>query len=75
LDELSTANLSARSELSFAPDLDHYGVLPVVLKALRKRLRKMTDIELLRFGKDNRYMCNPYANMGKLRLRGHRRRD
>ena len=25
----------------------------------------MTDAELLRFGKDNRYMCSPYANMGK----------
>jgi hypothetical protein len=33
--------------------------------ALRERLRKMTDAELLRFGKDNRYMCSPYANMGK----------
>jgi len=29
------------------------------------RLRKMTDAELLRFGKDNRYMCSPYANLGK----------
>jgi hypothetical protein len=25
----------------------------------------MTDAELLRFGKDNRYMCSPYANLGK----------
>jgi len=25
----------------------------------------VTDAELLRFGKDNRYMCSPYANMGK----------
>ena len=32
---------------------------------LRERLRKMTDAELLRFGKDNRYMCSPYANLGK----------
>ena len=29
------------------------------------RLRKMTDAELLRFGKDNRYMCSPYANLAK----------
>ena len=32
---------------------------------LRERLRKMTDAELLRFCKDNRYMCGPYANLGK----------
>jgi len=25
----------------------------------------MTDAELLRFGKGNRYMCSPYANLGK----------
>jgi len=25
----------------------------------------MTDAELLRFGQDNRYMCSPYANLGK----------
>ena len=25
----------------------------------------MTDTELLLFGKDNRYMCSPYANVGK----------
>jgi hypothetical protein len=24
----------------------------------------MTDAELLRFGKDNRYMCSPCANLG-----------
>ena len=37
----------------------------VDVEALRMRLRKMTDAELLRFGKDNRYMCSPYANLGK----------
>ena len=37
----------------------------VDIEALRERLRKMTDAELLRFGKDNRYMCSPYANLGK----------
>ena len=37
----------------------------VDVEALRQRLRKMTDAELLRFGKDNRYMCSPYANLGK----------
>ena len=40
----------------------------VDIEALRERLRKMTDAELLRFGKDNRYMCSPYANLGKARL-------
>jgi len=25
----------------------------------------MTEAELLRFGKDNRYMCSPYANLNK----------
>jgi len=25
----------------------------------------MTYAELLRFGKDNRYMCSPYGNLGK----------
>ena len=39
---------------------DHVGI-----EVLRERLRKTTDAELLRFGKDNRYMCSPYANMGK----------
>jgi hypothetical protein len=28
-------------------------------EAFRERLRKMTDAELQRFGKDNRYMCSP----------------
>ena len=37
----------------------------VNVEALRKRLRKMTDAELLRFGKDNQYMCSPHANLGK----------
>ena len=40
----------------------------VDVEALRKRLRKMTDAELLRFGKDNRYMCSPYANLGQYPL-------
>jgi hypothetical protein len=35
------------------------------IEALRERLRKMSDAELLRFGKDNRYMDRPYANLGK----------
>ena len=35
------------------------------LEALRTRLRRMNDRELLRFGKSARYMCTPEANLGK----------
>ena len=35
------------------------------LEALRERLRRMSDRELLRFGKSARYMCSPEANLGK----------
>ena len=34
------------------------------LEALRARLRRMSDKELLRFGKSARYMCSPEANFG-----------
>jgi hypothetical protein len=35
------------------------------LEVLRERLRRMSDRELLRFGKSARYMCSPEANLGK----------
>ena len=35
------------------------------VEALRVRLRRMSDRELLRFGKSARYMCSPEANLGK----------
>ena len=35
------------------------------VEALRSRLRKMNDAELLRFGQDAKFMCSPIANMGK----------
>jgi hypothetical protein len=35
------------------------------LEALRARLRRMNDRDLLRFGKSARYMCSPEANLGK----------
>jgi hypothetical protein len=35
------------------------------VEALRGRLSKMTDAELLRFGKYAKYMTTRYANMGK----------
>jgi len=37
----------------------------VDLDELRVRLRKMSDAELLAFGKAARNMCSPAANMGK----------
>jgi len=38
---------------------------PIDLDDLRARLRKMTDAELLRYGKAARYMCSPAAYFGK----------
>jgi hypothetical protein len=35
------------------------------LEQLRARLRKMDNDQLVRFGRDARYMCSPKANMGK----------
>ena len=35
------------------------------LEALRARLRRMSDRELLRFGRAARYMCSPAANLAK----------
>jgi hypothetical protein len=35
------------------------------IEALRARLSKMSDVELIRFGKGARYMCSPWANMNK----------
>ena len=34
-------------------------------EALRARLRRMSDRELLRFGRAARYMCSPAASFGK----------
>jgi len=38
---------------------------PINLDQLRDRLRKMTNAQLLEFGKAARYMCTPEANIGK----------
>jgi hypothetical protein len=35
------------------------------VEALRARLRRMTERELLRFGRAARYMCSALANHGK----------
>ncbi len=35
------------------------------LEAIRERIRKMPDNELLRYGQAAKYMCSPEANLGK----------
>ena len=44
---------------------DFAGENELDLEALRARLRRMSDRDLLRFGKSARYMCSPEANLGK----------
>jgi hypothetical protein len=39
------------------------------IQSLQKRLREMSDEKLLQFGRDAKYMCSPYANMGQLEWR------
>jgi len=38
---------------------------PVDLDELRDRFRRMSDEQLLAFGKAARYMCTPKANLGQ----------
>lgn len=38
---------------------------PVDVVELRERFRRMTDEQLLAFGKAARYMCTPKANLGQ----------
>jgi hypothetical protein len=52
--------ISVSSLVSEIQVADHVDV-----EALRSRLRKMTEVEPLRFGNDNHYVCSPYANLGK----------
>lgn len=35
------------------------------IQSLQKRLREMSDEKLLQFGRDAKYMCSPYAHLGK----------
>ena len=35
------------------------------IRSLQQRLCEMSDEKLLQFGRDAKYMCSPYANMGK----------
>ena len=39
--------------------------LPIDVEAIRARFHRMTDDELLRYGRACRYMCSPWANFGK----------
>ena len=41
------------------------GNAPLDLGQLRTRLQKMSDAQLLEFGKAARYMCSKEANIGK----------
>jgi hypothetical protein len=38
---------------------------PLDVEEFRARLRKMTDAELLKYGRAGRYLCSPEANFGK----------
>ena len=38
---------------------------PIDVEEFRARLQKMTDAQLLRYGKAARYMCSPTAYFGK----------
>jgi hypothetical protein len=38
---------------------------PIDVEEFRARLQKMTDAQLLRYGKAARYMCSPIAYFGK----------
>lgn len=40
------------------------GFLPFELEEIRARLRKMSDDELLRYGKAAKHMCEPEVNFG-----------
>lgn len=39
---------------------------PVDLAELRERFQRMTEEQLVAFGKAARYMCTPKANLGRL---------
>jgi hypothetical protein len=41
------------------------GNAPINIDQVRERLRKMTNAQLLEFGKAARYMCSREANIGK----------
>lgn len=35
------------------------------IRSLQKRLHEMSGEELFQFGRDAKYMCSPYANLGQ----------
>jgi len=40
-------------------------IQPDPLDAIRARIKRMTDDQLLRYGQSAKYMCSPTANRGK----------
>jgi hypothetical protein len=42
------------------------GFQPFQIEEVRERLRKMTDQELIRFGRASAGMCSPEANFGEV---------
>jgi hypothetical protein len=46
-------------------NLGSVGFLPFELEAIRARIRKMSDDELLKYGKAAKSMCEPDANFGR----------
>lgn len=49
----------------FDPAMYRFTQDTIDLDELRARLRKLTDAELIAFGKSVRYMCSPAANLDK----------
>ena len=49
--------MPAASEAELMEGMSYRGEAPIDLDQLRARLRKMTDEQLLRFGKAARFMC------------------
>lgn len=46
---------------AFVDDLSHLANSVIDLEQLRARLARMSDAELIRFGRAGRYMCSPEA--------------
>jgi hypothetical protein len=44
--------------------MDSVGFLPFELEAIRERIRKMSDDELLKYGKAAKHLCEPESNFG-----------
>jgi len=48
------------------PDLSHIaGNLGVDVNAIRARLRSLSDVQLIEYGKNCAFLCSPKQNFGK----------